>query len=330
MPKVEQPDGADELEPLEDRTEALTLRSKKTERAQRKQLKSRKPKLPPRCILDFPYELTLEILTLLRPSDLFRLRRANRAHATFVAQEEPRIAKAVIARRYACLAKCFRLPVLIHDMRDAVDAQVFAAIQSNERQELLTIHKKPYQHVQSPDLAEVCTCLTCVLRWSALCLVVDFAHWQKNLDLYEPIPVIERGKQPKWNSDLIAANAAVVRRALRSPLWYACVLEAHLSSTTGSIRRHAANKGNKRRRFRMTADDVDAGTDVFLERSGPPTLDFPFHRDNYYMLEAYLPSRSWIAEREAWVYVPASQHDVDIQHVANWACARAVPPLGPA
>ena len=327
MPKAERPDSADGLEPLEDKTEALTIRSKRTERAQRKQ---RKPKPPPRSLLDLPYELILEVLTLPRPSALFRLGRASKAHAALIAQDEPRLAQAVIARRYACLAKCFRLPVRIRDMRDAVDAQVFAAIQSHERQELLTIHKKPYQHIQPPDLTEVCTCLTCVLRWSALCLVVDFAHWQKNLDLGEPIPMIERGKQPGWNSDLIAANAAVVRRALRSPLWYACVLEAHLSSTTLSIRRHAANKGNKRRRFRMTADDVDAGTDVFLERSGPPTLDFPFHRDNYYMLEAFLPGRSWIAEEEAWVYVPASQHDVDIQYAASWARARAGRPPGPA
>ena len=253
--------------------------------------------------------------------------------------------------RYSCLAQCFRLPVLIRDMqqrreqyRDGdsriedsggdEDIDVVSILQSSERQDRLGIHKRPYSHVPPPDPAEVCTCLTCVLRWSALCLIVDFAHWQADLDRGEPLPFWARSEPvPEWNRRLLARNADVVRKALslrspRSPsspvgdvggLWHARLLEAHLDSTTRAHRRHAANKGNKRRRFRMTSEDVKAGTDAFLERSGPPTFDFPFHRDNYYMLEAYLPNRAWIAEREKWVYVPATQHDYDIQQVKRWA-----------
>ena len=59
----------------------------------------------------------------------------------------------------------------------------------------------------------------------------------------------------------------------------------------------------------MSEADVDAENDCFLERSGPPTLDFPFHRDAYYMLESYMPNRGWNSEDGEWKYMPASQHD---------------------
>ncbi|KAK3386839.1 hypothetical protein B0H63DRAFT_468471 [Podospora didyma] len=201
---------------------------------------------------------------------------------------------------------------------EAVDPSAHAALQNPERQELLTVHKKPFQHIQPPDPSFTCTCLTCMLRWNCLCLVVDFAYWQKNLDTGEPISVIPRGTTPKWNRDLVARNASIVVKALRSPLWHARILEAHLASTIRSIRRHGLNKGNRRRRFRMADEDVHAETDVFLERSGPPTLDFPYHRDNYYMLEAFLPNRSWISERKKWVYLPAEQHDNDVEIAIRW------------
>ncbi|KAI1371959.1 hypothetical protein F4677DRAFT_281300 [Hypoxylon crocopeplum] len=311
-------DGSDdeELGELEDKTEALTLCSKRTERARKKQAKkTKKSGSQSRDLFSLPYELFLEILTLLRPSDIFNLQRVNRAFHGFIVQEEHRIARVITSWRYVCLEKCFRLPVLMED----VDPSIHTHVQSPERQELLVIHKKPYQHVQAPDPAEICTCLTCLLRWSALCLIVDFAHWQHNLDIGEPIPMIPRGKHPEWNQILIASNAAIVRKALRSPLWHARLLEAHLSSTTRSIRRHAANKGNKRRRFRMSKEEMESGSDLFLERSGPPSFDFPFHRDNYYMLEAYLPNRGWSAKFEKWMYVPAEQHDMDIQYIVRWA-----------
>ncbi|KAK8036226.1 hypothetical protein PG993_008840 [Apiospora rasikravindrae] len=348
----------DELEPLEDKTEALTLRSKKTDRAQKKQqlraAKKQSKPAPRGLLLDLPYELLLEILYLLRPSDLFNLRRAGKGYDAFITSEENRIALHVVSWRYSCLVQCFRLPVLIHDIQhrqqqrqdsndnddeyeENDDVDIVPILRSPERQDRLGIHKRPYSHVLPPDPAEVCTCLTCVLRWSALCLIVDFAHWQNDLDRGEPIPHWSRSEPvPEWNRQLLARNADVVRKALslhRDPetspggvagaevggLWHARLLEAHLDSTVRAIRRHAANKGNKRRRFAMTASDAASGTDAFLERSGPPTFDFPFHRDNYYMLEAYLPNRAWIEDMEKWVYVPASQHDYDIRQVLRWA-----------
>ncbi|KAI1398600.1 hypothetical protein F4819DRAFT_21213 [Hypoxylon fuscum] len=305
----------EELGELEDKTEALTLRSKRTERARKRQArKVKKGENQPQDILSLPFELVLEILALLRPSDVFNLARVSRTFHGFIFQEERRISRLITSWRYVCLEKCFRLPVLM----ETIDPSIHALVQSPERQELLTIHKKPYQHVQAPDPAEICTCLTCLLRWSSLCLIVDFAHWQRNLDLGEPIPIIQRGKHPEWNQTLIASNAAIVRKALHSPLWHARLLEAHLSSTTRSIRRHAANKGNKRPRFRMSKDEMVSGSDMFLERSGPPSFDFPFHRDNYYMLEAYLPNRGWNADKQKWMYVPAEQHDMDVQYIIKW------------
>ncbi|KAI0121959.1 hypothetical protein F4814DRAFT_195039 [Daldinia grandis] len=315
MRKVDESEG-EELGELEDKTETLTLRSKRTERALKRQAKKiKRPSRNSRDLLSLPYELVLDILALLRPSDIFNLQRVNQTFHQFIAQEEYWISRAITCWRYVCLEKCFRLPVLMEN----IDPSIHAIIQSPERQELLIIHKKPYQHVKSPNPEEICTCLTCLLRWSALCLIVDFAHWQQNLDGGEPIPMIPRGKHPTWNQSLIESNAAIVHNALRSPLWHARLLEAHLDSTAGSISRHAANKGNKRRRFRMSKEDMESGSDLFLEKSGPPSFDFPFHRDNYYMLEAYLPNRGWSAENNRWMYVPAEQHDIDIQYIVNWA-----------
>lgn len=132
------------------------------------------------------------------------------------------------------------------------------------------------------------------------------------------MPMIPRGRNPAWNQRLIKANAEVVSRAMHEPLWYACILEAHLKATVRSIKRHSENKGNRRRRFRMTKEDEQSGTDAFLERSGPPTVDFPFHRDNYYMLEAYLPNRGWNGDEGRWMYMDAGQHDADVAMTARW------------
>ncbi|KAI0409120.1 hypothetical protein F4802DRAFT_233015 [Xylaria palmicola] len=316
MPRIDIICEDEELGPLEDKTEALTLHSKRTERARKKQAKkaTEVKKSPGGFLCILPYELAMAVLTLLEPGDLFRLQRTSKPLRDFIAQEEVRIAQAVTSWRYACLEKCFRLPVLLAD----IDPAIHRLLQIPERQSILTIHRKPYQHIRPPEPAEVCTCLTCTLRWSALAVVVDFAHWQDHLDKGEPIPMVPRGKFPRWNETIIAAHAEIVGKALYSPLWYARLLEAHLSSTTRSIRRHIANKGNKRRRFRMTDDDARSGTDAFLARSGPPSLDFPYHRDNYYLLETFMPNRSWIHDSSQWLYVPASQHDRDIEYVVMW------------
>ncbi|KAI0516892.1 hypothetical protein F5B22DRAFT_136339 [Xylaria bambusicola] len=316
MPKIDICED-EELGVLEDKTELLILRSKRTERARKKQTKkAARVKGAPQDFLSLlPYEIIIEILILLRPSDLFLLQQTSKSFYHFIAQEEARIARTVSGWRYASLQKSFRLPVLVAD----IDPAIQNLLQIPERQEILTIHKKPYQHIKPPEPTEVCTCLTCTLRWSALAIIVDFAHWQDNLDKGEPIPMSPRGKLPEWNQTIISAHANIVRKALYSPLWYARLLEVHLNSTTRSIRRHVANKGNKRRRFRMTNEDVNSGTDAFLDRGGPSSLDFPYHRDNYYLLETFVPNRSWSHDMYKWLYVPAEQHDRDIEFVVMWA-----------
>ncbi|KAM0530475.1 hypothetical protein ACHAPS_000111 [Verticillium nonalfalfae] len=275
----------------------LTIRSKRTER-QRKRLEKKASKRPPKSIgtglFPLPDELLLSIFANLRPSDLLRLQQTCTSMREYLRTWESVLVKEVIARRYACLEPCLRLPALMKD----IDPSIHPALLHPERQGGMGIHKK-FQHVLPADPTCICTCLTCILRWNSLCLVVDFAHWQPNLDSGTPIPMIPRGKFPVWNEDLVAENAKIVQRALISPLWYARVLEVHLNSTTRSIRRHAANQGNRRRRFRMAKEDEMSGTDEFLQRSGPPTMDFPFHRDNYYMLESYLPNRGWSSDLES-------------------------------
>lgn len=311
---------------------SLTVYSKRSERRRRKQqLKQNKPRGEVRSLLDFPFDIIVLVLSFLRPSDVFRLSRTCRPLNTFLLEEHAAlISRSILQWRYSCLVKAVRLPVLLSDLDDP---HLRALLQSSERLNKLDIHRRPYQHIKPPDPSLVCTCLTCVLRWNILCLVVDFAHWQDNLDAGVPLPVIPRGRQPEWNAKLLAAHATIVEKAVNpltggraSPLWYAAILEAHLNSTIRSIRRHSANKGNKRPRFRMTLRDAASGTDDFLQRVGPPSVDFPFHRDNYYMLEAYLPNRSWFKEQGRWGYMPAEQHERDLEQIKRRASGRNEPP----
>ena len=316
----------DEEDELVDTTAILTLHSRRTERWLRQQ--GRRDKSAKRLsasstslsLLDLPYELIFAIVSHLRPGDVLRLSLVCRSVYRVLRKDDggAAAAQSIIALRYPTLHKCLRLPILMRN----VESSSHADLRSGLRQDMLAIHRKPYQHVQPPDPALVCTCLTCLLRWNSLCLAVDFSHWQDSLDRGDPIPTVPRGQQPAWNTELVTANAAIVTAALDDPLQYARILEVHLTSTLRSIRRHAQNKGNRRRRFRMTPGDEGAGTDAFLERSGPPTLDFPFHRDNYYMLEAYLPNRSWNGDQERWMYVPAEQHEMDVDFVLRGAQRR--------
>lgn len=308
---------SDEEEELIDTTGALELKSKRSERRRKKQ-ERKTIHSASGDILSLPEELILDIFSYLRPSEILQLSRVNKALRHLVQSADFVIANGIIRSRYSCLERCLRLPVLLQD----VDPAAYEAMQSEARQELLVIHKKPYQHVQPPDPTFVCTCLTCILRWNSLCLAVDFAHWQNNLDKGDPIPIIPRGTVPAWNQDLLSKNASVVSKALKYKLWYACVLEVHLATIVRSIRRHSQNKGNKRKRFQLPPNVQDTEVDDFLQAKGPSTLDFPFHRDNYYMLEAYLPNRGWNDEAKRWMYVPVDQHDTDVEFVMKWARLR--------
>lgn len=305
---------------------SLQVFSKKSERQRKKQLKRGNKQDTSLNILDLPFDLLIQIVSYARPSDVFRLARTCRPLHAFLLQEHPNlIARSIIKWRYSCLARCIRLPVLVADV-DEVSREV---LQDEVRLKNTDIWKRPYyQHVNPPDPTLVCTCLTCILRWNILGLVVDFAHWQDKLDANDPLPMIPRGRQPEWNTRLLDCHAAIIHKAVfpsagkeASPLWYALILEVHLDSTVRAIRRQTANKFNKRKHFLMTPQDAASGTDKFLERKGPPSSDFPYHRDNYYMLEAYLPNRSWL-EDSRWGYMPAEQHEKDIEQVKRWVLWR--------
>lgn len=252
----------------------------------------------------------MAILELLRPSDIFALSRVNKEFHAFVFANESAIVKPIIKLRYSILERCFPRPVSLENVKPAIRSM----LESPERPDFGT-----HQNIPPPDKTLHCTCMTCLVRWNALCAVIDFAHWQDHLDRGIPIPTIKRGTNPGWNQELLERHRRVALKALDSPLWYARVLEAHLESTTRSIRRHSQNKADKRRHYQVTPADVRAGTDEFLQQNGPPTFDYPYARDLYYMLEAFLPGRSWISELQKWVYMPQTQelHETDLRILVN-------------
>ncbi|KAH6662425.1 hypothetical protein F5X68DRAFT_161781 [Plectosphaerella plurivora] len=300
----------------------LMKRSKRTDRLRKRQEKLATKKAAKRTqglgLFDLPGELLLNVLAFLRPSQLYTLLQTCHALRDFILQDESTLSREIIRRHYSVLARCLQPPVLLDTIDDVA---VRKALQHPER--ISSNGYRMFQHVPTPNPEILCTCFTCISRWNALALTLDFAHWRRNLDAGEPIPLIPRGTNPAWNTDLLAAHEATLLRAVRSPLMYARVLEQHLASTTGAIRRHGENKGNRRRRFRLTAEDEATGTDAFLERSGPPTVDFPFHRDNYYMLEAYLPNRGWSSTEQRWMYLP-DWHARDLEWITTrWGDAQS-------
>ena len=309
----------DEDEPLIDTTAALTLHSKKTSRQTRRQTaKERKKALRP-SLNSLPSELLLQILLYLKPSDLFRLQRVSHFTRQFLTENETSIAQSVITDRYSILCRCFPTPIPLPEVPQSFHTVLF----SSTRQQMLRIHRNPYQHVQPITFEEVCTCLTCILAWNNLCMIVDLAHWQNNLRNREPIPMIGRGRRPEWNDKLLTANAEVVRHAMKSRLWYAAVLEKHLATTTNAIMRSLPRRlkdTDFTRLYHLTEDDVAQETDHFLARSGPPSYEFPFHRDNYYSLEAYVPNRKWDKEEQKWRYYEnwQEQHMKDLTWARDW------------
>lgn len=310
----------DDEQPLVDLTADLTLRSKKTVRQQkRQQAKGRKNALKP-SLMNLPSELILQILSFLRPSDLFRLQRVNRWNQHVVQQNEKVLAQTLISRRYDVLFRCFPTPVAFTN----VEPSLVPALISPRRQQMLRIHRIPYQHVQPCSFHQICTCLTCVLAWNNLCMIVDLSHWQHHLGNREPIPMIPRGQNPIWNQKLIAANAEVVFKAMQSPLWHASILEKHLSTTTSAIsrtsKRIVPGAPATPRLYSLTDAEAAAETDVFLERHGPPSYEFPYHRDNYYSLEAYIPNRKWDKETSKWRYFQDwnEQHMRDLNWTNEW------------
>jgi hypothetical protein len=321
---------SDEEVPLEDRTAVLELHSKRIERQQKKKTKRDRKRDAVVNLAKLPTELLLECLKLLQPGDVLNFGIVNRRFRSLVGANANVIGDSIIRQRYTLLVQCFPLPKLLASL----DAHTQALLLEESRQRWLGLHSKPYQHVQPPNPHIVCTCLTCLMTWNNLGVALDFAHWQKNLDMYEPIPIIPRGQNPAWNQQLVRHNASIATAALSNSLWHARILEVHLDSTIRSIRRQAKNKGNKRKHVDMTEEDVALGTDAFLAKPGPPALEFPYHRDNYYMLyalslsticicmltlvsEAYLPNRFWKKQQERWLYIYAGQHEKDLEFLTR-------------
>lgn len=306
----------DEDEPLVDTTAALKLHSKKTERAQ-KRLHKRQQKFVGRpaatSFLDLPPELLQEVLGYLRPTDLLRLLRVDHSIRDFILENENSLVRDVVKRRYWVLSRCFPVPVALKD----VDSTAHPALLSDKRQDMLHIHKKPYQHIKGIDPLQICTCLTCVLAWNNLNVILDLSHWQSNLNSREPIPMISRGTNPEWNQKLLDAHATIVEKAMTSRLTWAVILEKHLRTTVGTILR--TFRGRKtvhpRRLYHLTPAEANTEHDEFLERSGPPSFELPWHRDNYYNLEAYVPNRKWSKEGEKWLYYVDGLHEKDLQWV---------------
>jgi hypothetical protein len=313
-----------DVSPLEDLTQPLARHSKRTKRQHKKLEKKGASKswavFQPRGFLDLPLELLMGILELLRPSDTFALFQLNGQLRNFMLANEAIITRRIVNLRYPILERCLLPPVFMED----IDPATQELLRSTDRPDLALSHPNVHQNIPSPDNMRHCTCLTCIGRWNALCAAVDFAHWQDNLDKGEPIPTIPRGTLPPWNQKLLATTRRVVIKSLTSPLWHARILEAHLSSTTRSIRRHSQNKADQRPHFRMSEADARAGTDVFLKQEGPPTVEFPYSRDLYYMLEVFLPTRSWVATHQKWVYMSHTQewHEMDLDMLVRMMAAR--------
>jgi hypothetical protein len=306
---------SDDEEPLEDRTAALTVNNKRTERLQRKQVTRARKREAIVNLSKLPTELILESLEYLEPRDVFHFSFVNRRFHSLVTAHANVIGDAIIASRYTILAQCFPTPKLLSEVEPALRL----VLSDPSRQVQLGIHKRPYQHIQSPDAQQLCTCLTCILTWNNLGLVLDFAYWQEHLDKGKPIPLIPRGQTAAWNTELIARNARITRKAVENSLWHARILAAHLDSTVRSIRRHAGNKGNKRVHIAMTIADAASGTDNFLAKHGSPSLEFPYQRDEYYMLEAYLPNRWWRKTEGRWIYIIAGAHERDLEYIQRLA-----------
>jgi len=311
-------------EPLVDKTAALHLHSKKTERLQKRELKKSEKAAEVSAskftLQDLPDEIVLNIIAFLEPSSTIRLSRTTSAIKAFVLENEDHIARRVLDIRYGTLFRCFPLPFSF----DEVPLDARPALLSERRQEIMGIHRKAYyQHIPQYDPHVICTCMTCVFSWNNLCLIIDLNYWQKCLEKREPIPMIARGTTPDWNEKLLSRNAGIVRMAMQHKLMYACILEKHLATITSTILRSSRwkRKGDKKPKgpclYNMLDSDVRAGSDIFLENAGQPSHEFLFHRDNYYGVEAYLPNRKWSSEGQRWYYyaLPPVQHERDLEWV---------------
>lgn len=304
-----------EDEPLVDTTASLPLRSKKTERLQKRLDKKNRKVASATRLLDLPPELLSHVLESLQPTDLFRLTRVSKALQSFIKTNNSSLARSIIQRDYHVLSRTFPRPFPLF----CVPTTAHPGLLSPRRQEMISIHKKPYSHVPPIDPYSICTCMTCVFAWNNLALILDLAHWQPQLDRREPLPVIPRGTAPEWNADLLDSHARIVQDAMVFPLTYAAMLQTHLRTTIATLLRTVRGKKtvHPRRLYHFTPADASTKTDAFLERPGPPSYEFPWMRDCYYGLEAYVPNRKWVRDKERWGYYGEGLHERDVGYVVE-------------
>ncbi|QIX00293.1 hypothetical protein AMS68_005810 [Peltaster fructicola] len=317
---VKKVDSIDDEEPLVDTTVILPLHSKKLDRLNKKQAK-KSVKLAEKqalaSVLRLPAELLLQVLGALQPRDVLVVRQVNVALNEFIKEHEYVIAKDIISQRYWTLHRCFPLPILLAK----VDPAAHFALLNPRRQKLMALHKKAYQHIPAIDQEKLCTCTTCIYAWNHLCLILDLAHWQKNLNSRQPIPMIARHETSEWNQELMSHHATIIDRAVTKHLTYAVLLQMHLETIVGTILRRIKQAGKagavEERLYQMSDAEAVCGNDTFLEKNGPPSYEFPYHRDNYYGLEVYLPNRKWSKEKKQWLYYlfHGRQHEQDV----GWA-----------
>lgn len=311
-------------EPLLDKTSILPLRSKRTERLERKTKKKEKKSslVGEKSLFGLPSELVVAILGFLRPSDVFTLLRVNSWIREFIIRSDNQISQAIIRNRYSILSKSFPRPRLIN----TVDETIKAILLSSRHQQRLGIHKSPYQHIKPANPEVTCSCISCVMAWNNLNLIMDLAHWQNSLSNREPIPMIPHGMKPQWNTDLMSTHASSVHMAITKPLWYARLLEKHLHTINQTLTRHGTYQRTKKmssvdipasqRPFHFSGEDIAMETDSFLARRGPPSYELPYHRDKYYTLGAYVPNRRW--DDGKWIYY-GDLHESEIKWVAEQA-----------
>lgn len=142
-------------------------------------------------------------------------------------------------------------------------------------------------------------------------MALDYTFFARTrLQRREPLPIIPRGKKEDWNEQLLNRHKEILRKAVleregKGGLVYAVLLQRYLEVLTTALTREIRAKGKDgriytraavepKKAFFITAEDVRGQDDGFLARKGPESFEFPFSRDKYYEIDAYVPGRKWV------------------------------------
>ncbi|KAK3990422.1 hypothetical protein QBC44DRAFT_288756 [Cladorrhinum sp. PSN332] len=292
----------DDQDVLVDLTEPLKLTSKRTKR---QQTKIQKKRVTFRQFPDLHQDAVMCILDYCTPRTIWALSQVCRGLGQLIRNNETYLANRVIALRYPNISKGFQLPYLMTQVIDTCpDPNILQALDIY-REKIIPLRVR-LRHIPGHPVDTICSCTSCIDRWNMLCLAVDFAIWQDDLDNGTPLPRTDWGfpcdpwRQP---DPILSRCRRRVINALHSPLLYSMILESHLESTVRAIRRQRENKSNRSDHFPMTSKDASSGTDRFLSKEGPSFIEAPYTREMYYMLEVFLPGRAWNKTDKEWKYL---------------------------